>query len=84
MTRLAEALRRLGLDGRVGPSGRWVELEGERCRVYVAASPRNSEFYTWCDDPEERAVEHYQDPVEAIEAGLRRAAERSGDGRHDG
>ena len=84
MTRLVEALRTLGLEGRVGISGRWVELKGERCRVYVAAAPRNAEFYAWCDDPKERTVEHYSDPIAAIEAGLRRAAGRSGGGRVDG
>ena len=76
MTRLVEALRALGMNARVGPSGRWIELEGERCRVYVVSALLEAEFYTWCDDPEARTVEHYADPVEAIQAGLRRAARR--------
>lgn len=76
MTRPVEALRTLGLDGQVGRSGRWVTLDGERRRVYVAEAPRRGGYYTWCDDPAERAVEHYPDPVSAILAGLRRASHR--------
>jgi hypothetical protein len=76
MTRLLDALRRLGLSGRVEPSGRWLTLDGERCRVYVAESRRGGGYYTWCDDPADRVVEHYPDPGAAIRAGLRRAAQR--------
>ncbi len=84
MTRLVEALHSLGLDARVGPSGRWVEIQGERGRIYVAAAPRETEFYTWCDDPAERTVEHYPDPVEAIRAGLRRTVRRRTEEDADG
>lgn len=74
MARLLAALRGLGLSGRVDPSGRWLTLAGEGCRVFVAEAPRSGGFYTWCDDPDERVVEHYPDPTAAILAGLRRAA----------
>lgn len=73
MTRLVEALRALGLNGRMSPSGRMVTLDGERCRVYVTEAPRSGGYYTWCDDPAERVVRHYLDPAAAILAGLRRA-----------
>ena len=79
MARLVEALRELGLNARVVPSGRWVELEGGRCRAHVAAAPRDAGFYAWCDDPKERTVEHHADPVAAIRAGLRRAALETAD-----
>lgn len=42
--------------------------------VYVAESAWGTGYYTWCEDPEERAVEFYLDPTEAIQAGLDRAA----------
>ena len=74
MTRLVAALRALGIPGVVGNAGRWVTLDGERCRVRVVESARGDGFFTWCDDPAARAVEHYTDPVLAITAGLRRAA----------
>ena len=83
MARLVDALRALGLHGRLSPSGRLVTLDGERCRVYVAEAPRGGGYYTWCDDPAERVVEHYPDPATAIQAGLRRAAHpkaKRGDG----
>lgn len=79
MARLVEALRALGLSGRISPSGRLVTLDGERCRVYVAESRRGDGYYAWCDDPAERTVEHHPEPVAAIRAGLRRAARRETD-----
>lgn len=44
--------------------------------MYVAQTAAGDGFYTWCDDPRERAVEGYPDPRQAIEAGLRRATRR--------
>jgi hypothetical protein len=41
--------------------------------VYVVETTRGADFYTWCDDPQARTVEHYHDPLAAIQAGLRRA-----------
>ncbi len=73
MTRLEEALQTLSLEGEVALSGRWVKIQGERCMVYVVEAAWGSGFYTWCDDPRERAAELYLDPVEALRAGLRRA-----------
>jgi hypothetical protein len=74
MTRLNGALQQLGLDGEVALAGRWVTLRGERCLVYVVETGQGADFYTWCDDPQARTVEHYHDPVTAIQAGLHRAA----------
>ncbi len=76
MTGLLEALRDLGLAGEISLSGRWVELRGERCAVYVVEAAWSGGYYTWCDDPAQRTVEHYLDPIEAIQAGLRRASAR--------
>ena len=73
MTRLVEALRLLSLPGEADLGGRWVKLQGERGAVYVVEAAWGHGYYTWCDVPEERAVERYRDPVEAIQAGLRRA-----------
>ncbi len=74
MTRLVDALHSLGLQGEVELRGRWVRLTGERCTVYVIEGGWSTGYFTWCDDPQARTVEHYFDPVEAIQAGLRRAA----------
>jgi len=79
MARLVDALQRLGLSGRVARSGRWVELEGERGRIYVVAARGDDAFYTWCSDPAEQIVEQHADPVEAIRSGLRRAARAAGE-----
>ena len=74
MTQLVEALQQLGLQGEISLSGRWVKLDGEVCGVYVVEAVSGTRFYTWCDDPQERAVELYHEPEEAIKAGLRRAS----------
>ena len=75
MTRLEAALQALGLTGEVTHGGRWITVQGERCRVYVVESLGRG-YFTWCDDPLTRAVEAYPDAVEAIHAGLRRAERR--------
>ena len=74
MTRLTEALQTLGLEGEINLSGRWVRIQGGRFSVYVAEADWNAGYYTWCDAREERSVEFYLDPTEAIRAGLQRAA----------
>lgn len=76
VTLLIDALRTLGLDAEVGLGGRWLTVLGQRCPVYVVQATVEGRYYTWCDDPEERAVEVYRDPREAIAAGLRRATRR--------
>ncbi len=73
MTRLTQALEILEIAAETALGGRLAKLQGERCAVYVAEGPRATGFYSWCDLPQERAVKHYDDPVEAIEAGLARA-----------
>jgi hypothetical protein len=73
MTHLVAALHALGLAGEIALGGRWVTLRGERCRVYLVEAEWRDVYYTWCDDPRERAVETYPDPETAIRAGLRRA-----------
>src|SRR5436853_2981894 len=73
-TRLIEALQALDLEGEVSLAGRWVKLQGARCAVYVVEAAWGTQYYTWCDDPAQSAVESYRDPVAAIQAGLRRAA----------
>ncbi len=74
MTRLAEALQALGLEGEIDLAGRWVKVGGDRCSVYVYEAVWDGGYYTWCDDPGDRTVEFYRDATEAIQAGLRRAA----------
>ena len=74
MTRLVDALRELNLPGEVSNGGRWVTLNGERCRVHVVETTGGADYVTWCDDPGDRTVEHFTDPTLAITAGLRRAA----------
>lgn len=75
MTRLTEALATLGLTAETSLAGRWAKLQGERCAVYVVEAPWAAGFYSWCDDPRHRAVEHHADPIEAIQAGLERASD---------
>ena len=77
-TPFAEALRDLGLNGDVSLDGCWLTLAGDRFRVFVVASARGG-FFTWCDDPGERAVLFRRDARAAIAAGLRRAAEEHGE-----
>ena len=73
MTRLAEAVKALGLEGELSLSGSWVRLRGEDCTVYVVEAVSGTRYYTWCDAPNKRYVELFHDPIEAIESGLRRA-----------
>jgi hypothetical protein len=74
MTRLVCALEQLGLEGDIDLAGRWVKLRGARCAVFVAEADWGAGAYVWCDDPVDRALQYYDDPVAAIQAGLRRAA----------
>lgn len=76
MTRLVEALNALGLDGKVELNGRWVTVQGERCLVYVVEELTGTGYFTWCGDAQDRTVEYYHDPHSAIQAGLKRAAQR--------
>jgi hypothetical protein len=83
MTRLVDALELLGLTAEVELQGRWVRLAGDRGTIFVTASAWGDSYYTWCDIPDQRAVQRYSDPVEAIRAGLSRASHRvnpGGDG----
>ena len=73
MTQLVEALDALHLEGELSLADRWVKLQGQRCWVYVAAA-KGGGYFTWCDDAQERAITFYHDPIDAIQAGLRRAA----------
>jgi hypothetical protein len=84
MTPLIEALQALNVHGEVELSGRWVKLQGERCLVYVVEGAWGAGYYTWCADPQARTVEFYRTPVEAIQAGLRRAAYRTQEQHNDG
>ena len=73
MTRLVEALLALGVQGEIMLSGRWVKVRGERCSAYIAEVAWNDLYCTWCDDPQARPAAFYSDPIEAIQAGMRRA-----------
>jgi len=57
MTRLVAAFHILGLAGEIDLCGRWVKLQGEHCWVYVAEPTWRGGYLTWCDDPQEWAVE---------------------------
>ncbi len=84
MSRLVNALQSLGLQATVELGGRWVMLHGERCRVYVVQGPRSDGFYTWCDAADARSVKFFRDPIEAIQAGLHRAAQPEPGNDHAG
>lgn len=81
--RLVDALKELRLDAEMAMEGRWVQIQGERCSVYVVEMARRRGFFTWCDDPDERAVEYHSDPFDAIHSGLRRAARKKAEGGDD-
>jgi hypothetical protein len=74
MMRLIAALRALSLEGEIACGGTWVTLRGERCLAYVVEAGEGPLYLTWCDDPRERTVEVYGDPVAALLAGRRRIA----------
>ncbi len=74
-TPLANALRESGLTGDLLHGGRWLTLAGDRFRVFVVESWRGG-YFTWCDDPDERAVIFFRDARAAIEGGLGRATEK--------
>jgi hypothetical protein len=74
VTALLAALQQLGIRADVELGGRWAAIRGERATVYVIEAGWGDSFYVWCDLPEERAVERYRDPIEAIQTGLRRAS----------
>lgn len=76
---LVDAIRYLGIEAELLMDGKWARLDGERFTVYVVELSRHPGFFTWCDDPAERAVEYYPDPVDAILSGLRRAVQPNGD-----
>lgn len=73
MTRLTEALATLGLPAETSLAGRWAKLQGERCAAYVVEAAWAAGFFSWCDDQQDRVVEHHADPIEAIRAALKRA-----------
>jgi hypothetical protein len=82
VTQLVDALQLLGLGAEVEMEGRWVRLTGDRGAVFVTASAWGESYYTWCDLPDERAVQRFSDPVEAIQTGLRRACRTSARADH--
>lgn len=81
--RLVDALRELRLEAEMAMEGRWVRIQGKRCSVYVVEMARQRGFFTWCDDPDERAIEFHEDALDAIRSGLRRAARPKTEGGDD-
>jgi hypothetical protein len=74
MTRLQEALESLGLEAEIALSGQWAKLDGKQCKVHIVEVGWGIFYNTWCEDPGDSTVHVYCDPVEAIDAGLRRAS----------
>jgi hypothetical protein len=74
MSALVAALQLLGMTADVDLGGRWIAIRGECGTAYVIDAGWGDSFYVWSDIPEERAVERYRDPNEAIQAGLRRTS----------
>ncbi len=81
--RLVDALEELRLDAEIAMECRWARIRGERCFLYVVEMSRHRGFFTWCDDPGERAIEFHESALDAIRSGLRRAAQH-GTGGGDG
>jgi hypothetical protein len=78
MEHLAEALQALGIAAEVSLSGRWARIQREQCLLYIVEALSGTRYYTWCDHPQERAVQVYPEPRQAIRAGLRRCAAIAG------
>jgi hypothetical protein len=74
MAALVAALQLLGMTAEVELGGRWIAIRGELGTAYVIEAGWGESFYVWCDIAEERAVERHRDPIEAIQAGLRRTS----------
>lgn len=83
VTSLVDALRYLDIDAEVLMNGKWARLDGEHFAVYVVEMSHYRGFFTWCDDPAERSVEYYSDPLDAILSGLRRANQPDGEAVDD-
>lgn len=90
MTRLVEAMQKMGLDGEAGSSGRWIRFPsggGRACVVEAAWGEGYHAFYDASgadaarDEPPAGAGALFLDPVSAIEACLPRAVrvQASGD-----
>ncbi|MBI3978540.1 MAG: hypothetical protein HY331_10180 [Chloroflexi bacterium] len=73
MSRLIQAMQRIGVPFEVAESGRWVRFEGETCTVYVVEGGPDHHFLTWCERWDDRRVERYLTAEEAIVAGVRRS-----------
>lgn len=71
---LEDAIRSLHLQGEISMNGRWARLEGERFAFYVVELSYSRGYFTWCDHPSDRIVEHHPDPFTAVLSGLRRAS----------
>ncbi len=74
MIQLVAAMHACGLVGDVSPGNGWVKFHGQQCAVYVAVASIGIGYYTWCDDPGPHAVEVYDEPGAAIQAGIRRSS----------
>lgn len=75
MTRLAEACEALHLKGTIELEGRWLTFQIHGCTSYVVEALWGNGYFTWCDHPHTRAVQHYSDPDEAIAASIQRIAQ---------
>ncbi len=77
MTHLGDALQSLGLNSvETVLNGRWITIQGERCRVHIVEAAWGGKYYTWCEQPGDRTIEAFSDPYAAIRQGLRRAVNR--------
>jgi len=74
MAALVAALQLLGITADVELGGRWIAFRGECGTAYVIEAGWGNSYYVWCDITEERAVERHRDPIEAVQAGLRRTS----------
>lgn len=83
MSRLTEAAHKLGVAVDTSLAGSWVTIRGKHGRAFIAETSGRSHFFVWCDAPDDRAVEHVDDPDKAILAALRRV-ERTSQAQDDG
>ena len=76
---MTEAAYRLGIAVESSLAGSWVTIRGKHGRAFIAETSGRSHFFVWCDAPDDRVVEHVDDPVEAIRTALRRVERTSQD-----
>ena len=74
VSKLIVTLKDMDLAWEEGYTGLWVTLRRGNDSIHFIENANGTRFYTWCDNPAERTVQAFEDPQDAIHAGLRRCS----------